>query len=346
MQEQKHTQEDEIDLRELFKTIKDGKKIIWGVTGGFVLLALVYVFSATAWWEATATIEIGQKQQDKDIKATYIEDGVVVRERLQVQYIDVVANVKDRDSMIKSVSSSTKNPQFISITALGKDNQLALDELHKVVDKLLLKHSKIIEEITANKKSQLDSIDRSIEQLKNNKIVNIQESIDYITKIQIPSIDKTIASVDSDLQKSKTQRDDALKNLMSIKNEPSLSALRMGQIQNLEYKISNNEIKLIDLNRQKEAITKTTLPAKERELLAVQKIELVALEEKRKLIVLSMESNNYYNSAIVGNIVTKDYPIKPKKKLIIVVAFITGLMFSIFLLFFLSFIKSMREDKE
>ena len=46
---------------------------------------------------------------------------------------------------------------------------------------------------------------------------------------------------------------------------------------------------------------------------------------------------------LVGDITVGDTAIKPKKKLIIIVAFITGLMFSIFLAFFLEFIKGFKK---
>ncbi len=47
----------------------------------------------------------------------------------------------------------------------------------------------------------------------------------------------------------------------------------------------------------------------------------------------------------IGKIKIDDSPINtPKKKLIVVVAFITGLILSIFLVFFLDFISKMKED--
>ena len=51
-----------------------------------------------------------------------------------------------------------------------------------------------------------------------------------------------------------------------------------------------------------------------------------------------------HKTAIVGNIEELDKPVKPKKTLIVVVAFITGLMLSIFLAFFLEFILSERKE--
>jgi len=43
---------------------------------------------------------------------------------------------------------------------------------------------------------------------------------------------------------------------------------------------------------------------------------------------------------------TNDYEIKPKKMLIVVVAFVSGLILSIFLIFFMEFIKGMRKEEE
>jgi len=50
-------------------------------------------------------------------------------------------------------------------------------------------------------------------------------------------------------------------------------------------------------------------------------------------------------SKVVGEITIGEQPIKPKKKLIIVVAFITGLMLSVFLAFFLEFIQGMKQEE-
>jgi uncharacterized protein involved in exopolysaccharide biosynthesis len=51
-------------------------------------------------------------------------------------------------------------------------------------------------------------------------------------------------------------------------------------------------------------------------------------------------------SSIVGKIEIMSKPIKPKKTLIVVVAFITGLMLSVFLAFFLEFIGGSRKEED
>jgi uncharacterized protein involved in exopolysaccharide biosynthesis len=45
---------------------------------------------------------------------------------------------------------------------------------------------------------------------------------------------------------------------------------------------------------------------------------------------------NYKNSEIVGQVITNDYPTKPKKKIIVAVAFIAGFILSIFLVFIIN----------
>ncbi len=337
-------EDDTIDLRELFHVLKKRKKLIWFTTALITLLALIYSLTLTPWWQVNSTLEIGNYIDHKTGETIYLENGEGVSERLKVQYIDVYKHTNDRDTKIISINSSKKNPQFISITALGKDNQLAETEIQKVIDDLGNKHQIIIDEIIAKKQSILDGIDRNIFQLKHLKITDITEKIDYIKKVELSVIDKKIATVESNLKNSIRQKDEAIRNLTSLNNEASLAALRMAQIQGEEYRISGNEMKLIDLNTRKQRLLATVLPSLKRDLERIKKIDLIALQEKRKLTVLSMQPHNYHNTEIVGSIIMQDKPVKPKKALIVIVSFITGLIFSIFLVFFLEFLQGMKKE--
>ena len=71
------------------------------------------------------------------------------------------------------------------------------------------------------------------------------------------------------------------------------------------------------------------------------------LKNKEQKLKLSITPLMMKPTHIVGEIETLDKPIKPKKVLIVIVAFITGLMFAVFLAFFLEFLRGMkREDSE
>jgi LPS O-antigen subunit length determinant protein (WzzB/FepE family) len=339
-----YIQEDKIDLRELFSVLKRKKKLIWTVTGLFTMLALIYVLVATPWWEVNTTLEIGKYIDTKTGNEIYLEDGAGVAERLKVKYINIYEHIKDRSSKVESISASKDNPQFISISALGEDNQLALTEIKNVIDDLKNKHKMIIDEIIAKKQSSLDEIDRNIYKIEHYQKTNITEKINYIKNVELPSIDKKITTVKSNLKKSIKQKDEAVENLSSLNNDASLAALRLAQIQGLEYKISKNEMELINLNTAKQKTLSTTLPELVRKIEKIEKIDLVKLIEKRKLIKLSMQPHNYHNTTVIGKIITQDRPVKPKKKLIVIIAFITGLMLSIFLAFFLEFIQGMKKE--
>lgn len=67
------------------------------------------------------------------------------------------------------------------------------------------------------------------------------------------------------------------------------------------------------------------------------------LKTKEQKLKLSITPLMIKPTHIVGEIETLDKPIKPKKLLIVIIAFITGFMLSIFLVFFLEFIRGSRE---
>ena len=336
---QAYIEEDEINLKELFNVLKRYKMLILSITGLFGVLAISYVFLATPWWQADVTLEIGKYKDAKLNKEVYLENGSSVAQSLKVVYIDVLKHTKARNSKITSISSSKQNPQFIAIKALAKNNKLALDEIQKVINKLQDKHQKIIDEIIAKKQSKLDKIDRNILEIKQNKIPKIEEDIKYLQTVKLQAVNKKIITVKTDLKKSLKQKDEAILNISSLKNEASLAALRLAQIQGLEYKISENKIKLIDLDSEKKKIISSDIPSLKRDLKSLKDIDLAELKEKRKLVTLSMQPHNYHNTSVIGKVVTQEKAVKPKKKLIVIVAIITGLILGIFLAFFLEFLK-------
>ncbi|WP_372998909.1 Wzz/FepE/Etk N-terminal domain-containing protein [Sulfurimonas sp.] len=59
---------------------------------------------------------------------------------------------------------------------------------------------------------------------------------------------------------------------------------------------------------------------------------------------LQISPLNINETKLLGNITTNNYSIQPKKKLIVTVAFVTGLILSIFFVFFMEFINSNRKE--
>jgi uncharacterized protein involved in exopolysaccharide biosynthesis len=71
--------------------------------------------------------------------------------------------------------------------------------------------------------------------------------------------------------------------------------------------------------------------------------KIYALKDSLNDLALSISPLMIQNAKMVGAIELLDEPVKPKKILIIAVAFITGLMLSIFLAFFMEFIQGAKK---
>ncbi|MBF7066150.1 Wzz/FepE/Etk N-terminal domain-containing protein [Aliarcobacter butzleri] len=112
----------------------------------------------------------------------------------------------------------------------------------------------------------------------------------------------------------------------------------LAYILNLEFKVNSNIPKntfnLIEItfdNIDKNVISET-----------LTRVKGFVLEKHKKLI-------SFYESAImtkqIGDITISNEPInKPKKSLIITVAFVTGFILSIFLVFFIEFIRTLKKE--
>ena len=122
---------------------------------------------------------------------------------------------------------------------------------------------------------------------------------------------------------------ETLKNMNSL--DYSVTALKLMEKRDISNEIITNKSNLYDLIEKKENLIN---------------IDLNKLSERKKLLETLSLPHNLKNTEVVGNILTDDNPIKPKKALIIVVAFVTGFILSIFLVFFMQFINGMRKERD
>ncbi len=111
--------------------------------------------------------------------------------------------------------------------------------------------------------------------------------------------------------------------------------------------INNYENMLLNISKQDAALAgiyAIEIGKKQTELNEATS-EVYALKNNKNDLELSISPLKMQKATIIGKIEVLDKPIKPKKKLIVIVAFITGLMLSIFLAFFLEFIRGSREEE-
>jgi len=270
------THEDEIDLRELWQTLVNYKKLIVAITLSITLLATIYAFIKTPLFEAKAVIEIGSSG------TTLLEDPFTLVKRIEIKYIaNSDNNITETLQKVMAIKG-TKN--LIELSVLALSNQQAENYLTKIVEDVKQRHHELLQSSLTQLKTKI----ANLEEQKAELIQEKQDLITYITK-KSENIDKI------------------------IKENPSLAAIYTIEINNKSSELADIKNKIYGLNSQ--------------------------LSD----LYFAISENNIKPTRIVDAITTDDSPIKPKKKLIIAVAFISGLIMSIFLAFIISFVQKQKN---
>ncbi|MFC2746972.1 MAG: GNVR domain-containing protein, partial [Campylobacter concisus] len=89
-------------------------------------------------------------------------------------------------------------------------------------------------------------------------------------------------------------------------------------------------VELENMQAEKDTLVNDKLPSLQRELVNLQTEELNKLLDQRSLVELALKPYNYQNTHIVSDIVISNNPVKPKKTIIVAIAFLSSLMLSVF----------------
>ena len=89
-------------------------------------------------------------------------------------------------------------------------------------------------------------------------------------------------------------------------------------------------VELENMQAEKDILVNDKLPSLQRELVNLQTEELNKLLDQRSLVELALKPYNYQNTQIVSDIVISNNPVKPKKTIIIAIAFLSSLILSVF----------------
>jgi LPS O-antigen subunit length determinant protein (WzzB/FepE family) len=304
MQENRCIQEDEIDLKELFKTIWAKKIFIVIFTLVVTILAGFYAYSKTPIYEAKALLEIGEYKKNP------VDDAVALEKKLSTIFIDMEKNLKDKTSQISNISVVKGLKNFLEIKSESTSNEEAKNEILKVLTFVQNEHEKILDDVKKQKEMELRNIDLQISDIKSKSVALIDKKIENNIK-NLKSLEEQLKQIDENLKKIDTLN-------------PSLAALKLMEKRDITNSINTITIQNFELESKKDELLTTTL---------------YKLEENKKIIELSLLPHNYKNTQIVGEIMTNDFPAKPKKSLIVAVAVVTGFIISIFLVFLFNFIK-------
>ncbi len=258
--------EDEIDLRELFRTIWKYKKFIVAFTLLVTILAGIYAFTRKPIYEIKA-----------DVQAGYISNSnsnIYLMEPYALKLF-IINNFDNSDNPKKPLPK-------VSVQLIKRTNNILNLKIDDISNKSAINYLQTILD-SAKKRGDI----KLQSYLRNNK------SRIKIFQEQKEKIEKQLSILYNKLKKTK---------------EPFIYQALLTSLKGMNDKILNIRLQI---NRLKSKISPL----------------------------------NITRTTIIGHIKQYDHPVKPKKKLIIIVAFITGLILSIFLVFFIEFIKGMKEEE-
>jgi capsular polysaccharide biosynthesis protein len=276
-----NTQNDVIDLRELFSVLKRRKKLIGIVTGLLTILAIIYAFFvAKPIYEITGIMEVAR------IDKKPVQDINNLKQRLKTLYDVDRKGKKIEFPIVSKINIPKTTTNLLKITTQGYSNDTAEQKLKEVISYITLHQNEQIKNYISMQKQKLQLNQNEIKKSTLLEEEIKQDMINY--KNQLQNISK---------------EDAALAGIYSIEIGKKQSELN--SLSDRKYKITNRQNDL-ELS------------------ISPMKIEM-AQSIKTEI---------------------SDHSVKPKKKLIVVVAFITGLMLSIFLAFFLEFISGMKREED
>jgi len=119
-------------------------------------------------------------------------------------------------------------------------------------------------------------------------------------------------------------------------------------LQTLTKELSNYSQRMLTLQEKDPTLSSIyamQIAQSQTQLIDLQNL-ISELKNKEQELKLSLTPVKMKPTKVVGEIEVLENPIKPKKGLIIIVAFITGLMLSVFLVFFLEFMEGMKKEED
>lgn len=266
--------------------------------------------------------------------------------------IDFINNIE-----MKNISSQIEILKEQEIKSIDREIEIIKNQNIKNIDR----------QINLLKTQEIPALKTNINFLTNSKTKSLEEKINYYSKSlqiyisELDKLNKSIEKVDTtssmiasvqmlNYQNLITNAQNQIKDL-----ELQIEIIRNETIPKLKYNLENiTTIQIKDLQDKKENITTIQIKDLENKKANVsneiiRKLEdkinielqtkISQLNEKVDIQKLQNSEQNITNTKLVGEYIIRDYPIKPKKLLIIVVAFVTGFILSIFLVFFLQFIR-------
>ena len=129
-------QEDEIDLKELFKTIGKNKKFIFIFTTIITLFAVVYSLIVPKTYEVKAVLEIGSYSNSN---SNSIENPQNLIKRVEITYIDNAS--KEDDTTLVSVNLVKGTTNLLELIVNAPSNEKGKEKIENIINEIQKNHN-------------------------------------------------------------------------------------------------------------------------------------------------------------------------------------------------------------
>ena len=299
---------------------------------------------------------------------------------IQDMYKDKIDEyIKNNNNKILNIKSQIYNLENKEIKDIQREIEKLKNQKIAQIDKKIykLKYQDIINierEIKKLKNQKIAKIDKKIAFLKDNELKTLENKI-LIYANNLKQYQKSINNIYKQNRKNSNQTTSTIASLQMV-NYQNLILNAQNKIEDLKLQIKTIKEKTIpNLRLEKENVQNITIKdlkikidniknfdiknlELEKENIKNDKIKHleymlnVTLPNKKQKLLIQIKNIQYLNSKakvqnskVIGRYIVHNYPIKPKKKLIVIVAFITGLILSIFIVFFIEFLKNEDNPK-
>lgn len=311
MQNENVRQDDEIDLRELVGTLLDHKLFILIFTAAAVVLSAIYALVAKPTYEVSALVKLGSYTTSSG-EVKQFGDGKIAETWLKNVFIDLRKPLKDKEYEISEVALEKNANSFLRIKAHASSNKLATKGINEVLSYYGAMEQKIIDAVKHRFVVEIKNLASAIENMESGVLSGIDREI-AINKEKIVALEGQLVAVRSVLQDTK-------------RLDPNTASLKIYEKKLIEDDIVKAKSGINDLMKLKGTI---------------EVVELSKLINRKSQLELLVSPSNIKTYEVVEKLRVSDYPVKPNKSLVVAIAFVTGLILAIFLVFFGQFVRSL-----
>ena len=351
-----YLQEDEIDLKEIFKLLINSKKLIITITLVITTLGAIYGFQKAPEYKSTALIEIGQYDTFEN-KNILLESTSKLIQNLNIAFIH------KSDDDYDSLSTKGIEQKLIKIEIHKPSIELAEKKLEEIIRYIENRHSLLLNDAENQLTYEIKSLNDQIQFTKlgiANQIKSINDQIPTID-LKIKALSTVILEDENNLKLLESNPDSLIQRAIQ---SPSLNQI-IHSYKNTILDLKAEKIQLLqgkdNLETQLKFLESNDLESEEIFKLSQEKDNLERrlerlesnVQESKEILRLSKEKDNLQfeleflfkknqtNTQLIGEIVTNE--VTTKKELIILLSFIFGFFLSIAMVLIYNSLKALKE---